>query len=393
MPRNIVICCDGTGNEINENISNVLKLFRCLKQDETQLTFYDPGIGTLSRSDAWSRFKLNAKMVFGLATGWGLDDNILQAYRFLIANYQDGDRIYLFGFSRGAYTVRALAGFIYLIGLLRQDQANLADYALVAYKQASEKDDLRIGWRFHQVSRARRVPVHFVGAWDTVSSMIVPRPDRFYIPSLQMLPYTRTNPGVAVFRHARAVDERRRMFRLNAWIPPEEFKPDPFSSEGKPHDSVQLWFVGCHGDVGGGWPEPKSGLSKIALLWMIEEAKAAGLQVNTAMVNHLVKGHKRKGARHEYVPPDPTAEINDSMNWAWRILEYLPKSVKWKEWPKRAEFLGFYLPLAEPRFIPHDMESLHPSVPERMRALPDYRPENLDFVDVGGTPARIDLVS
>ena len=70
----------------------MLKLFRCLKQDETQLTYYDPGVGTLSRSDAWSRFKLNAKMVFGLATGWGLDDNILQAYRFLIDNYENGSR-------------------------------------------------------------------------------------------------------------------------------------------------------------------------------------------------------------------------------------------------------------------------------------------------------------
>lgn len=381
MPRNIVICCDGTGNEINENISNVLKLFRCLKQDETQLTYYDPGVGTLSRSDAWSRIKLNAKLVFGLATGWGLDDNILDAYRFLIEHYEEGDRIYLFGFSRGAYTVRALAGFLYLVGLLRRDQANLAGYALVAYKQASEKEDLKIAWRFHQISRARRIPVHFVGVWDTVSSMIVPRPDRFYIPSLQKLPYTRTNPGVEIFRHAMSVDERRRMFRLNAWWPPVEFKPDPFADSDKKHDCTQLWFAGAHSDVGGGWPEPKSGLAKIALLWMIDEAKAHGLMFNTQMVNHLVKGHKRKGARHEYVPPDPAADVNDSMNWAWRILEWLPKSCRWKEWPPRPCWLGFYLPRAEPRFIDHDLAGLHPSVLERRQRRPDYRPENLDFID------------
>lgn len=381
MPKNIVICCDGTGNEINENISNVLKLFRCLKQDENQRVYYDPGVGTLSRSDAWNRFKLNAKMVFGLATGWGLDDNILDAYRFLMETYEEGDRIYLFGFSRGAYAVRALAGFLYLVGLLRPDQNNLAGYALVAYKQASEKDDLKIAWRFHQISKARRVPIHFVGVWDTVSSMIVPRPDRFYIPSLQVLPYTRTNPGVGVFRQAISIDERRRMFRLNAWRPPEEFKPDPFSKSGKAHDTSQLWFAGTHSDVGGGWPEPKSGLSKIALEWMIDEAGKYGLQLNTQMVNHLVRGHKRRGARHDYVPPDPAADINESMTRGWRVLEWLPKRDRWKEWPDRQSFLGFYLPRAEPRFVPHDVEVLHPSVLERLKLGPDYRPENLDFMD------------
>ncbi len=376
MPKDIVICCDGTGNEINENISNVLKLFRCLKTDDTQRVFYDPGIGTLSRSNAWARFSLKAKGVFGLVTGSGLDENILEPYQFLIETYEDGDQIYLFGFSRGAYTVRALAGFIYLVGLLDRDQKNLSSYALVAYKQASEKDDLSVAWRFHQVSRARHVPIKFVGVWDTVSSMIVPRPDRFFIPSLQFLPYTRTNPGIEVFRHAMAIDERRRMFRLNAWVEPDEFKPNPFAKKGAPHDTKQVWFAGAHGDVGGGWPEKQSGLSKIALQWMIDEAKSHGLLVNTAMVNHLVKGHKRKGGRHEYVSPNPMAEINDSMTPGWRILEWLPKHEKWKEWPKRRSWLRCYLPRSEPRLVPNDA-ILHPSVLERTSKLVDYKPINL----------------
>jgi uncharacterized protein (DUF2235 family) len=122
MPRNIVICCDGTGNEIKADLSNVLKLFRVLKKTGPQLVDYDPGIGTLSSSDGWSRLKQKIKLVFGLATGQGLDANILDAYRFLIDNYQDGDQVYLFGFSRGAYTVRVLAGFLNLIGLLEPQQ-------------------------------------------------------------------------------------------------------------------------------------------------------------------------------------------------------------------------------------------------------------------------------
>jgi len=130
MPKNIVICCDGTGNETEGNLSNVLKLYRIACCDPEQQVYYGPGIGAIGQQDEWSRLKQNAKTVFGLATGFGLDDNILNAYRFLAHQYDSQDDIYLFGFSRGAYTVRALAGFLYLIGLLHPDQLNIAGYAL-----------------------------------------------------------------------------------------------------------------------------------------------------------------------------------------------------------------------------------------------------------------------
>ncbi len=110
MPKSIIICCDGTGNEIKENESNVLKFYRLLLKNKKQVVFYDPGVGTISNSGAWSTFKSKSKGVLGLVTGFGLDKNVLDAYRFLIRNYEDGDDIYLFGFSRGAYTVRVLAG-------------------------------------------------------------------------------------------------------------------------------------------------------------------------------------------------------------------------------------------------------------------------------------------
>ena len=129
-PKNLVICCDGTGNEISENISNVLKLYRCLrKTDKTkprQMVFYDPGVGTVTEPSTWHRLKANVNLVLGLATGYGLDDNVLSAYCFLVEHYAPGDRIYLFGFSRGAYTVRVLAGLIHKIGLISPEQANLA---------------------------------------------------------------------------------------------------------------------------------------------------------------------------------------------------------------------------------------------------------------------------
>src|ERR1700743_1561768 len=110
--KNIAICCDGTGNEISENISNVLKLYRVMRKTATpaprQVVVYDAGVGTLARPDPWRKALQDAVTVLGLATGYGLDDHVLGAYEFLINNYEDDDDIYLFGFSRGAYTVRVL---------------------------------------------------------------------------------------------------------------------------------------------------------------------------------------------------------------------------------------------------------------------------------------------
>src|SRR4051794_15308338 len=151
VAKNIVICCDGTGNQIDANLSNVLKLFRVIRKDADQCVYYDPGVGTISSSDPWSRLKSNALGVWGLLTGYGLDDNILGAYQFLLERYVKDDRVFLFGFSRGAYTIRVLAGFLHLVGLLEPAQKNLCGYALTAYKRAAEKDDLPIAWQFERI--------------------------------------------------------------------------------------------------------------------------------------------------------------------------------------------------------------------------------------------------
>jgi uncharacterized protein (DUF2235 family) len=120
----------------------VLKLYRCLrktaKTDPFQAVFYDPGVGTLARPDPWRKLKQDFIAILGLATGYGLDDNVLAAYEFIVHNYEDGDHIYLFGFSRGAYTVRVLAGLIHKVGLISPQQVNLAGSGLTAYKQFSD---------------------------------------------------------------------------------------------------------------------------------------------------------------------------------------------------------------------------------------------------------------
>jgi uncharacterized protein (DUF2235 family) len=435
-PRNIVVCCDGTGNQVSGDLSNVLKLFRIVRKDERQRVYYHPGVGTIGESDAWARTREDAKAVFGLATGWGLDDNILDAYRFLCSTWEEGDRIFLFGFSRGAYTVRALAGFIHMIGLLRPEQVNIADYALTAYKKCGraheeaqvatvqhwrdaglpttpsdssaetfheaaadagaldEKDPFEAARDFSRTLSARRATIHFMGVWDTVASVIVPRRDRFFIGfQLRTLPFTRRNPSVRAFRHAMAADERRRMFRLNRWVEDQVFVANRFAKGValEKQDCAQRWFAGVHSDIGGGYPEEESSLSKLPLIWMIEEAtrEEHGLRINIEMFRHLALGEPRRGWTHRYVAPDPLGPMHVSLKGPWKALEWFPKSTRFREW--RHGRFGFYQPLGEPRPIA-PAEVLHPSVEVRFAAAdgptpparripgllyPPYRPENL----------------
>ena len=377
MSKRLVICCDGTGNEVDGNLSNVLKLYRIAIKDVDQRVYYDPGFGTLGQIDEWARIKQNVKGVFGLATGYGLDDNVLDAYRFLAMNYEDGDEVFLFGFSRGAYTVRVLAGFLHMVGLLSADQINIAGYALAAYKRASEKSDFHLAWDFRRIVNGRAVAVTFMGVWDTVASVMVPRRDRLFIPSLLALPYTRTNPSVVIFRHALAIDERRRMFRLNRWVEPQPCIPNPFAVPETPpeQDIKQVWFAGVHADIGGGYPENESALSKYPLDWMIQEAVAAGLRINATMRNHLVRGRERKGGTKRYVAPDFSGPLHRSLTSGWQVFEWLPKRAKLREWPNDACKSGWYLPKGEPRFIPEGAR-LHYSVVSRL-ALPGYDPSNI----------------
>lgn len=374
--RNLVICCDGTSNEIGRLLSNVLKLYRVAEKSDRQLTFYQPGIGTIAMPDSWGRWRQAVRAVFEMGTGYGLDRDVLNAYRFLCEHYREGDRIFLFGFSRGAYTVRVLAGMIYLIGLLRDHQSNFAGYALKAYKSASKFNGYQLAHDFSEVVLPQPVPVHFMGVWDTVASVIVPGRLPFSKLRLEELPFTRENPAVRTFRQAAAADERRRMFRLEPWASGQPFKPNRFAAgPAAPQDAAQLWFAGCHSDVGGGFPEDQSSLSKFALLWMLDAAKSNGLRLRTQMVNHIAKGMPRKGAR-TYQRPDAAGPLHDSMTWYWRLLEWIPKRASRREWPGRKAMFGLYIPWAEPRFIPADA-GIDPSVYEREARTRSYRPVNV----------------
>src|SRR5262249_29225172 len=233
--------------------------------------------------------------------------------------------------------------------------------------------------QFARITSSRAPVIDFVGVWDTVASVIVPRSDKwFWVPSLEELAFTIANPSVRVFRQAIAIDERRRMFRLKPWDDPQTFLSNPWQDprKGTRQDILQVWFAGVHADIGGGYKEAESQVSKYPLLWMIDEAVKCGLTANPSTVNQLAWGVPRKGSPFTYVEPHAAANMHNSMNLAWRLLECIPKRSKFREWQKRWSLLGLYIPGCEPRFIP-DGAVIHQSVEDRMADRKDYRPVNL----------------
>jgi uncharacterized protein (DUF2235 family) len=131
MPKNIVICCDGTANEFADANTNVVKLYYTLDQDRAkQVTFYHPGIGTMEPAGALTTFSRKLTKVAGMAVGYGLANDIRDAYVFLMQNYQEGDSVYLFGFSRGAFTARVVAALLYMYGVIRLGNEPLVPYAI-----------------------------------------------------------------------------------------------------------------------------------------------------------------------------------------------------------------------------------------------------------------------
>jgi uncharacterized protein (DUF2235 family) len=168
MAKKIVICCDGTGNEFGESKSNVVKLYKMLVHDDSQIAYYHPGVGTMGSRNALTAISKWWTKVIGLAFGYGISDNIADAYQFLMRTYEPDDTLYVFGFSRGAYTARALCGMLHIIGLLREDNEGLIPYSIRMLKE--KNIDFGVAADFKKTF-CRECQTHFVGVWDTVSSV------------------------------------------------------------------------------------------------------------------------------------------------------------------------------------------------------------------------------
>ena len=325
--KNLVVCLDGTGNEVKvSRNTNVLRLFDMLdySDESRQVAYYDPGVGTFSALGAWTPFGRRATRLTGLAFGTGLRHNLGEAYVFLMRNWQPGDRLYLFGFSRGAYAARALAGLLDEIGMLHPHEENLVPYAISAYARKPEKGDppadqlatdgvtqKTLTRRFRE-SFARRlgadkpteVRVQYLGLWDTVEASGHLRGDLGWKGIMDV-------PNADRVRHAVSIDEKRWPYKVVPLTTPQGQAPSALREE--------VWFPGVHSDVGGTYPDPvpPCRLSDITLKWVVDGARAAGLRVNEA----LYQAECRMFDEHTRAP------VNQN-GWAWKPLSFSTRPLK-----------------------------------------------------------------
>jgi uncharacterized protein (DUF2235 family) len=262
--KRLIVCCDGTWQDLSCSYpTNVVKLTQIIEpiaSDGTaQIVYYQSGIGTEHSK---------SEKIGGGIFGWGIDTNIKDAYRFLCLNYQPGDQVYLFGFSRGAYTVRSLAGLIYCSGLLQRAHIRKTPQAYRLYRDRAILPDHSDAIAFrHQYGE--NIPITLLGCWDTVGELGVPNLIPFVsnrINAKYQFHDTQLNRCIEHALHAVAIDERRKVFNVT----PMTISKDATTT------LSQIWFPGTHSCIGGG-QEELSGLADAALHWMIEAISKLGL--------------------------------------------------------------------------------------------------------------------
>ncbi|KAJ7145898.1 hypothetical protein C8R44DRAFT_600123 [Mycena epipterygia] len=315
VSRNLVVSIDGTSNQFGFYNTNVVALHGRVVPSDNQSKYYNCGIGTYVPDDAKTSFKSWWQWVdslVDLAIAWNFKKIILDAYRWLSSTYQPGDKIFFFGkcFSRGAYQVRALAGMIKTVGLVHKGNEALIPFAyeicLEKHKGKPTPDAQQIAENFKKTF-SWDVQIHFVGVWDTVTSVGIVRG--------QPLPLTWSADHICAFRHALALDECRVKFQPE-YIHGGSFEPedsDPVKPSNPPNIK-EVWFPGTHSDIGGGIQKNlKLNLSSTPLLWMENEAVSAGLRL---LPRESGGAWDMKDLKEDTSHP--------SLTGLWWLIEYLP---------------------------------------------------------------------
>jgi uncharacterized protein (DUF2235 family) len=322
MAKRIIVCLDGTGNEVKPNsVTNIFKLSEVVDLAEhpdeelrsgevvQQVLYYGPGVGTLPAANARGQLeRWTSEVIGGKALGRGMRRDIGEAYTYLMNTWEPGDEVFVFGFSRGAYTARALCGMLYRIGLMRPGSENLIPYALRVYARKPGKgsdlaapggfdlmDKFASGLCRQIVGDSRAFPIQFLGLFDTVKGTGIIGPDITWA-------YTNQLPNVKRLAHAVSIDENRKPFRQCLVTQPPLHEEQVFD---------EVWFAGIHSDIGGSFDE-NSGLGKITMRWVLDKAIDAGLKIR----------HRRYSNRYTLTKRDATQHKNVNKGVLWHISGY-----------------------------------------------------------------------
>lgn len=298
--KRIVICCDGTWNTIDRDdlvATNVGRIARAIAPVDgngvTQVVYYSSGVGTHNFFD----------QISGGAFGVGISRNIRDAYRFIVHNYAEGDEVYFFGFSRGAFTVRSTTGFIRSMGILRKQHDHRVGEGWNIYRRREGGPDNEDAEKLRVQCSLYPVRIKFVGVWDTVGSLGMPGIMNFIGRRRFAFHDVALSRGVDYAYHAIAIDEKRRYFRPTLW----EQHPEPGEQV-----MEQVWFPGVHSDVGGGYKD--KGLADCALDWMVAKARDTGLAFDEKYMADICR-------------PDPMAQLHESRNGPYKLLRALHRPI------------------------------------------------------------------
>jgi uncharacterized protein (DUF2235 family) len=347
MGKRLVLCCDGTWNRPDQECdeapcpSNVVKMALAVADGPQlgteQRVYYQRGVGT-----NWD------ERIRGGAFGWGLSRGVKAVYRFVVQNYEPGDELFFFGFSRGAYMARSTVGLIRNAGILKPEHADQLEAAYALYRERT------VGPRDLESTLFRRAfshplqPVTFVGVWDTVGALGIPVtgiPGVEQLNSLWGFHDTQLSSMVKAAYQALAIDERRQAFTPAIWDPPTDATGD--------QTVEQVWFTGSHSDVGGGYPD--TGLSDLTLGWMAERARAQGLVLVDGAFEVGTTGDQESAVAP--FDPNPDGTLHNSRTGVYRLL------------PEYVRPIGETSPATE---------YASSTAIERMTSDPGYDPVNLD---------------
>ncbi|WP_062520838.1 DUF2235 domain-containing protein [Demequina silvatica] len=342
--KRIVVCCDGTWSKADQaRPTNVVKLYRAVLEKAPdgveQRAHYLPGVGTRP-----------GERILGGVFGWGLSREVRDGYRAVAEDYEPGDQVFLFGYSRGAYTARSIAGFLRNAGVLLPEHRGRLDEAYALYRDRS-KDTAPGAARAEEFRAAYSHPdleIEFVGVFDTVGSLGIPGSS---IPVIKWFNRkwsfhdTTLSSKVRAAAHALAIDEQRTAFAPTLWDRPDR---DPAQV------LEQVWFAGCHSNVGGGGGTD-TGLSDIALGWIAHMAMRRGLAFRD---DAFVEGRHLAAGASAMVPyaPDSMAHFNDSRSGPFTL----------------------WSPFVRPLLATKDgNETLSSTAVARHAARPNTKPQNL----------------